>query len=261
MLVIAAIALGLVARCPSPVACMGPVPDVGFDTRRLILVRHGAVNRELSEPPVRAGALYGGNFDVPLSSVGEAEAVAAAKYIASQGCGDEVRFVCSSPMARALYGAKAIQAELSPRVIGGLKVETNELLREIDRGDWANLTVAEVEADPKYGPGAYDRCALEDDYGREVAGGEGMADLRDRVLAARDYVLRGTRPGSASVIVSHMWVTRILLADALGVSNVLEIDVPTASVSIVDYTHGSWPISVADTPAQPRLLGFKPELL
>lgn len=228
--------------------------------RRLILVRHGAVSRDRSSPPVRPGALYGGNFDVPLSEVGEAEAQAAANFIASHPCSEDVRFICSSPMSRALYGAKAIQAALNDRVIGGLKLETNDLLREIDRGAWANRTVAEVEADPKYGAGAYDRCALEDHYGREVAGGEGMADLRDRVLTARDYVLRGTRPGTASIIVSHMWVTRVMLADAMGVDNVLKIDVPTASISIVDYPEGSWPISVADTPAMPRLLGHKPEV-
>jgi broad specificity phosphatase PhoE len=245
-------------RCPSPAACMEPVPDVGFDMRRLILVRHGTVSRELSDPPVRPGALYGGNYDVPLSPVGEAEAKAAARFIASQAMGDEVRFICSSPMSRALFGAKAVQSALSPRVIGGLKLETNDLLREIDRGEWANRTVAEVEADPRYGPGAYDRCAREPDYGREVAGGEGMADLRDRVLAARDYVLRGTRPGSASVVVSHMWVTRILLADALGASDVLQIDVPTASISVVDYPEGSWPSAAAHTAAQARLLGHKP---
>lgn len=260
MLLLVAASAGVLVRprCPSPAACVEPVPDVGYDMRRLILVRHGAVSRELSDPPVRPGALYGGNYDVPLSPAGEAEAEAAARFIASQALGDEVRFICSSPMSRALYGAKAVQSALRSRVIGGLKLETNELLREIDRGAWANRTVAEVEADPRYGPGAYDRCALEDDYGREVAGGEGMADLRDRVLAARDYVLRGTRPGSASVMVSHMWVTRVLLADALGAPDVLQIDVPTASVSVVDYPDGSWPSSAAHTPAEARLVGHKP---
>ena len=238
------------------------VPSTPQSMRRLVLVRHGAVARHLADPIVRPGALYGGNFDVPLSETGQAEAEAAANFIATQPFARDVRFVCSSPMSRALFGAKRIASLLSPQIVGGLKVETNEFLREVDRGDWANRTVAEVEADPRYGPGAHDKCALDPDYGRVVVNGEGMGDMRERVLCARDYVLSGTRPGSASVVVSHMWVTRIILAEALAMKNVLELDVPTASISIIDYPMGSWPISAADanSPAVVELSGFKPTL-
>ena len=246
----------LVAHLLWSIALVPTPPEV----RRLVLVRHGAVDREAYN--VRPGALYGGNYDVPLSQTGVAEADAAARYIAAnENLNRGVRCVASSPMVRALYGAKKIASALSPLVVGGLNVETNELLREIDRGDWANKTVAEVEADPRYGGGAYDRCALEDDYGRDVVCGEGIGDMRERVLVARDYVLSGTRPGCASVIVSHMWVTRLILAEALGISNVLELDVPTASVSVIDYKDGSWPISVAQPGlADVVLSGHKPEL-
>ena len=65
-----------------------PLCGVGLATsslcRRLILVRHGAVDRERAEPPIRPGAFYGGNVDVPLSALGEAEAVAAARLITAE---------------------------------------------------------------------------------------------------------------------------------------------------------------------------------
>ena len=51
-----------------------------MSARRLILVRHGAVSRQpraswpdASQIPVKDGAFYGSNFDVPLSARGEAE--------------------------------------------------------------------------------------------------------------------------------------------------------------------------------------------
>jgi broad specificity phosphatase PhoE len=49
---------------------------VAPDMRRLILIRHGAVDRERAEPAIKPGGFYGGNVDVPLSQMGEAEALA-----------------------------------------------------------------------------------------------------------------------------------------------------------------------------------------
>ena len=214
----------------SPFCAALTIPSAPPDSRRLILVRHGAVNREMHNPPIKAGALYGGDLEVPLSELGEAEAVAAAVCIGEE-LGSEVRLVCSSPMLRAIFGANAIAAEVQPRMVGRLDITTYELLREIGRGQWTNLTRDEIAA--QWGDDAFDRCAREDDFGRSV-GGEGIGDLRERVMVARDYILKKLQPGTAAVVVSHMWVTRTILADALGESNVLNVDVPTASISVVD---------------------------
>ena len=85
-----------------------------MSARRLILVRHGAVSRQpraswpgASQIPVKDGAFYGSNFDVPLSARGEAEAAAAAAHIASVHP-QEVCAVWSSTMSRAKYGAHCI---------------------------------------------------------------------------------------------------------------------------------------------------------
>uniref|UniRef100_A0A7S3F0X5 Phosphoglycerate mutase (2,3-diphosphoglycerate-dependent) n=1 Tax=Haptolina ericina TaxID=156174 RepID=A0A7S3F0X5_9EUKA len=231
------------------------IPPTPFGARRLILVRHGAVARELHEPPVKPGALYGGNVDVPLSQLGEEEAAAAAAFIETN-CFD-VRVIFSSPMKRALYGARSVCDVLKPSVVGGLEVCTSSALREIDRGEWTNKTRDEIAA--QWGADAFERAAREDEFAG-IYGGEGMGQLRERVLGCRDFILKRLQPDMSAVIVSHLWVTRCLLADALGEPDVLNVDVPTASISIIDYGDGSWPAAVASEQPTVVLSGFEPPL-
>ena len=71
--------------------------------KTVILVRHGAVNREAAA--LTPDGLYGGDVDVPLSERGEAEARAAAQFVADN-FGSKVTSVFASPMKRAMYGAE-----------------------------------------------------------------------------------------------------------------------------------------------------------
>jgi len=235
--------------------------------RRLILVRHGAVNRELSEPPLKPGAFYGGNVDVPLSAAGEAEAIAAAKLIAEKHKA-EVAALWSSPMRRALFGARAIGTAIAAAAeewSPPMPVETFEAFREIDRGPigigWTNLTPEEIEE--RDGPDAIARCANEKTLGayRDINGGEGFCDLRTRVLTQRDALLGSIPAGRAVVIVSHMWVTRAMVGEAQGEANPLNVDIPTASVSVVDYPEGFTAAALAAGECEPPLVvsvGLKP---
>ena len=164
-------------RCYSAVA-LAP------DARRLILVRHGAVDRSRAVPAIKPNGFYGGNVDVPLSDVGEAEALAAAKQIASDHLG-EVATIWSSPMKRALFGARAVGTALAVAATeqpGGawqppLEVETFEAFREIDRGPigigWTDLTAEEIEA--RDGPNAMQKFSLETVPVRVAAGARGPA--------------------------------------------------------------------------------------
>lgn len=218
---------------------------VAPNARRLILVRHGAVNREKASPPIKSGGFYGGNVDVPLSAVGEAEALAAAKQIATEHS-DEVMGIWASPMKRALFGARAVGTALAVKQSEGAKwappmeIVTHEDFREVDRGPigvgWTDLTAEEIEA--RDGPNAMEKFALEAVPGafKAINDGEGFCDLRERVLRQRDVVLDAVPLGSAGVIVSHMWVTRAMVGEAQGEPNPLKVDIPTASISIVDYT-------------------------
>ena len=83
-------------------------------------------------------------------------------------------------------------------------------------------------------------CANEQTRGawKVINGGEGFCDLRARVLAQRDALLGALEPGAAGVVVSHMWVTRAMVGEALGESDPTKVDVPTASVSVIDYPDG-----------------------
>jgi len=214
---------------------------------RLVLVRHGAVAR--SRAAIRDDAFYGGNVDVPLSEVGEAEADAAAAYIAAEHASG-VAAVWSSPMCRAMYGARAISAAVAAATGSPpLPVQTYESFREIDRGEWTNMTKAEIEE--RHGEGAIARAAQDPEYAR-INGGEGMGDVWRRVHRQRDELMSTLGAGDTAVIVSHLWVTRAMLCDALGIDDPLAVDVPTASVSVVDYPPEGPPVVV--------LKGHKPPL-
>lgn len=223
---------------------------VAPDARRLILVRHGAVDRLRAEPALKPGGFYGGNVDVPLSEVGEKEALAAAKIIANDYLG-EVQAIWASPMRRALFGARAVGTALavaaSESASGSwqppMEIETFEAFREVDRGPigigWTDLTADEIEA--RDGPAAMEKFALEMVPGAffSVNGGEGFCDIRSRVLHQRDEMLRTAVPlGGTGVIVSHLWVTRAMVGEAIEEPNPLKVDIPTASISIVDYPDG-----------------------
>ncbi|KAL1508437.1 hypothetical protein AB1Y20_004541 [Prymnesium parvum] len=245
-------------------------PRIAPSARRLILVRHGAVDRARAVPSIKPGGFYGGNVDVPLSREGEAEALAAAESIAADHL-TEVRLIWSSPMRRALFGARAVGTALAVAQSRGaewtppLEVATFEAFREVDRGPigegWTDLTKEEIEA--RDGPGALERFALEKVAGafKAINGGEGFCDIRERVLKQRDAMLQEIPLGSAGVIVSHMWVTRAIVGEAIGEENPLNVEIPTASISVIDYPEGfSASAFAAGACPSPTVIsvGFKP---
>ena len=142
--------------------------------RRAILVRHGAVDRARAEPALKPGSFYGGNVDVPLSKVGEAEALAAARLIATDYSA-QIGTIWSSPMKRARFGARAVGTALAGAAetwSPPLPVEEFEAFREIDRGPigigWTGLTPEEIEA--RDGPDAIWRCVNEQAPGGGLEG-------------------------------------------------------------------------------------------
>lgn len=238
-------------------------------------MRHGAVDRARAEPPIKPGGFYGGNVDVPLSEIGEAEAIAAAKQIAAEYQMDDVQAIWSSPMRRALFGARAVGTALAiaaSECPGAswkppLEIATFDAFREVDRGPigqgWTDLTAEEIEA--RDGPDAIEKFALEKRPGafKAVNGGEGFCDLRTRVLKQRDAMLSQLPPGGTGVVVSHMWVTRAIVGEALCEPNPMKVDIPTASISILDYPEGftAEAFVAGDCPTpQVQAVGLKPQL-
>ena len=85
---------------------------------------------------------------------------------------------------------------------------------------------------------------------REIEASESVDDAGWRVLEARDYILRGTADGAASLIISHPNIIELMLLRA---SEDLETDVDefklgvtsVPAVSVLDFGPGSLPWSVA----------------
>lgn len=184
---------------------------------RLFLVRHGAVSVE------RPGSFYGGT-EVALSEIGRQEALSAGLALRSE----PIEALYSSPLSRAIYGAEAVKAQFE-----GLKIHSDQDFKEIDRGRWVGLTKVELE---NLHPGDLEAHAR-DPWGWRDHGGESLGDLRRRVLGARDRMYAAHKQGDTVVLVSHMFPTRAILADALGLdlTDWDKLEIPTGSISLVEY--------------------------
>ena len=213
----------------------GPsIPEVSPTTRRLFLVRHGAVIN-----PGGDKAVFYGSMDVSLSKTGELEAQAAGEYLSRFDLGH----VFSSPLSRAVYGANEVRkrqknADLDVVILDGLK--------ELDRGDWCGLTKEEIGEDLM---ARFDAC----DESATPANGESFTALKSRVVGALDKALTRMDPGTSACIVCHLQVTRCILSEALGVptSEMTRLKVATASITCIDYDGDEQLV---------RFQSFKPEV-
>lgn len=211
---------------------LDPVPE-GY--KRLFMVRHGEVINPGGDRPV-----YYGSMDVPLSPLGELEAIEAASYLSRF----HLQHVASSPLSRAKFGARQVLARQPPAATtdeasdggnndsdDGGDVVVLEGFAELDRGAWCGLTADEIGRDIL---ARFDAC---DESVTPGDGGESYPALKVRVLAARDELLRMTDAGRASAVVSHLQVTRSMLSEALGmdVRELAGLQISTASITCVDY--------------------------
>jgi broad specificity phosphatase PhoE len=162
---------------------------------RLLLVRHGATANNLE-------ARFTGQSDVDLSPLGELQAEALGRRLASE---ETLDAVISSDLSRALATAEAIVRYRQ------LPMSIDQDLREISMGEWEGLTYAEVvERDPI-------RAAEWRADSLHVAppGGETTYQLRDRLIRAFDR-WRAIYPDASIVWVTHGGVIGVLLCHLLG---------------------------------------------
>jgi broad specificity phosphatase PhoE len=241
------------------------LPLVSPRSKRIFWVRHGEV---INPGAASNRTVYYGGQDVPLSSFGQQEAVVAAEYLAQF----PVATVFCSPLSRAKYGAeqvcRLVNEKQTNKVTEDTSSSTNPQLltvrqlegfRELDRGAWAGLTLAEigVEILAKFDAG--------DDSVTPV-GGESYHTLRDRVRDARQSVWNDLAWGQIAVVVSHLQVTRCVLADALGLVDtgpMAKLKIATASITCIDYTMDSDAQQIdAQAPLSHEVLfqSFKPDV-
>jgi broad specificity phosphatase PhoE len=151
----------------------------------LVLVRHGRTEANASRK-------LQGLLDLPLDDVGLAQAAGVAEWI-----GRPDRLI-SSPLSRARQTAEAF----------GVPYEVDDRWLELDYGDLDGVPLAEVGED------VWTRWRTDPHY--RVGGGETMAEMHKRVVAASDELLADAA-SQLIVITSHVAPIKAAVTWALGV--------------------------------------------
>lgn len=208
----------------APIMNSPPLPDLAPTAKRLFLVRHGEVIN-----PGGDRAVYYGSMDVPLSPLGEDEAIAAAQYLQQFN----LQHVACSPLSRAIFGATKVMELQNAELSSSSSLDNLIVLEgftEMDRGAWCGLTLEEIGPDLM---ARFDAC----DETVTPEGAESYPQLKARVLAARDQLLDHIDPGRAAAVVSHLQVTRSMLSDAIRmpIEEMSKLKIATASITCIDY--------------------------
>jgi broad specificity phosphatase PhoE len=157
---------------------------------RMILIRHGHVDRESPEGPRMVGCT-----DLPLTPRGRSEARAARDQLR----GFDVAGVYSSSLRRARETAEIAAA--------GAGVRTLRSLREIDCGRVDGWPLRRVR---KELPAVWQANEAQDDDEFAWPGGESYRQFRRRVVRAAN-VLASMHSGEQVVVVTHAGVISTLL--------------------------------------------------
>ncbi|MGH3873292.1 MAG: bifunctional RNase H/acid phosphatase [Pseudonocardiaceae bacterium] len=193
---------------------------------RLLMLRHGQTEHS-------AQLRYSGRADLPLTDLGQRQAVAAAARLAMA---DGVAAVVSSPLLRARQTAQPVADVL------GVPLAVHDGLIETDFGAWEGLTFAEAR---QRDPDLHTRWLT--DTSVAPPGGENMDAVHRRVRRTRDQLI--AEHGDATlVLVTHVTPIKALLRMALdaGPSLLHRVHLDLASLSIAEF--------YPDGPASVRLI-------
>lgn len=172
--------------CPAPDSCL------------VYLVRHGATEHNLAEPP----RLQGRKLNAPLAPLGRWQAERTAQLLAQT----PLQAVYTSPLLRARQTAERIAL---PHQVPVYEVEG---FTEIDVGRWEGMDWASIrQQDPQW-------CELfEADAGQHgYPEGENFQQVQQRAVAALQQILP-QHMGQAIAVAAHNVVNRCLLAHILGI--------------------------------------------
>jgi broad specificity phosphatase PhoE len=182
----------------------------------LYLVRHGATEANLAQPP----RLQGSRHDPPLARVGVRQAEATRDFLA----GRPLHHCYCSPLLRAVQTAAIVAAP------HGLSPHPLEALTECDVGRWEGLdwqTIRYLDAD------GYRRFH-ERPGSHGYPDGESFADVLARVAPVLDELLiRHT--GQSVLVVAHHVVNRTYLAGLLGLTTdqARQVTLDNCGISVV----------------------------
>ncbi len=189
---------------------------------RVILVRHGRTTAN------QAGVLAG-RTDVELDEVGREQAERAGRSLAEL----QIATVVASPMLRTRQTADLLLAARD----APLDVQVDDGLAEVDYGDWTGKALAELAGDPLWSVVQQAPAAV------TFPGGESMAGMASRSVAAVRRWAREPGGDGVVVVVSHGDVIKAVLADALGMhlDAFQRIVVNPGSISAITYAGGGRP--------------------
>lgn len=165
-----------------------------MSARRLVLWRHG-------QTLWNADNRHQGQIDIPLNEVGREQARHAAQTLVAM----KPTHVIASDLERALETGQ-ILADLA-----GIKLSTDERLRETFAGEWQGMTRDEIVA--KY---PEDYAAWGGDSEIRPGGGETRWEVSQRVVAAIEDALLNVPDGGTLVVASHGGALRSALGRLLG---------------------------------------------
>mmetsp|Transcript_1292 Transcript_1292/g.3611 ORF Transcript_1292/g.3611 Transcript_1292/m.3611 type:complete len:327 (-) Transcript_1292:259-1239(-) len=229
------------------------VPPLDPTHKRLFLVRHGEVINPGGDQPVFYGAL-----DVPLSKLGEQEAAAAGDWLQPFALSQ----VACSPLKRAVFGAQKVLERQDHLLRDEYELQVYEGFQELDRGAWCGKTKADIGADNLARFDACDESITP--VTADGSGGESYPQLYERVLADLEALLQSLRPHQSAALVSHLQVTRCLVAHATQTPlprMVKDISIATASITCIDYKEEtSTDEKMGHEPVAVHFQSFKPQV-
>lgn len=164
---------------------------------RILLARHG-------ETPWNAEGRYQGQEDIPLSAIGEAQAIALGERLRDVG----ITRAVASPLVRA---RRTAELALGPARAATLQLDPG--LMEIAHGTWEGLLASEIrERDGE-------RLQAWRDTPHEVLmpGGESIQHVLDRAWPAFARAAEGLGEHDTLLVVAHDAVNRVLLCKVLGI--------------------------------------------
>ncbi len=149
----------------------------------VVLIRHGETDWNVE-------GRYQGQADPPLNARGEAQAKALAERLAADGVRPAV--VYASPLRRAWRTAEVVAHRLR------VPLRPEPRLREIHLGAWQGVLASEIA---RRWPGLFHRWQTQP-WQVRPPGGETLAEVQQRVLAAVDEILT-RHAGQTVALVAH----------------------------------------------------------
>ncbi len=204
-----------IEKTPMPLPC----PDA--DTCLMLLIRHGATQHNLEQPP----RLQGCESDGPLSEIGKQQAELTSRLLQDH----PIAAIYSSPLLRARQTAEAIAGRHN------LDVQAVDPLCEVNVGSWGGRKWNEIERDE---PEAYGRF-MSDPATHGYVGGENLTQLARRVVPALEEILSNSL-GQCIAVVGHSVVNRTYLAYLLGIpiGQAHRVTYDNCGVSMIQYRGG-----------------------